>query len=125
MYETHFMGVVLCCLEATNHPPEFVLKVHEQFERIAVSRDDLVERYWSAHARRDASEMERLLSECNKLIRENKMLPSAESSAEGARFHVTVTDIGNLRINAATGRFHVGHSLRSVALFSGPAPAQH
>lgn len=124
-YEAHFMGVVLCCLEATNHRPEFVLKVHEQFERIAVARNDLVERYWSAHARRDASEMERLLSECNKLIRENNMLPPTESSAEDARFRITVTDIGNLRINAATGRFHVGHGSRSVALFSGPGPTQH
>ena len=124
VYEAYFMGVVLCCLEATDHGAEYVQAVHQQFERIAAARADLVERYWNAHARRDAGEVGRLLSVCAKIIREGKTMPAIGSGPEGARFEVTVCGIGNLRINAATGRFHVGYS-PGVPLFSGPGAAQH
>ena len=124
VYEAYFMGVVLCCLDATDHGAEYVQTVHQQFGRIAVARPDLVERYWNAHARRDAGEVGRLLSVCAKIIREGKTMPTIGSSAEGARFEVTVCGIGNLRINAATGRFHVGTS-PGVPLFSDPGAARH
>jgi hypothetical protein len=112
-------------LEATGHQSEYIHKVREQFDRIAETRADLAERYWKAVATRQASEMERLLTECGRIIREDKTLSPVDISTEGAPFRAIVTDIDNLRSNGATGRFHVGNGYRSVPLFSERGPTQH
>jgi hypothetical protein len=112
------MGVVLSCLEATGHQSEYILRVQEQFNRISDTRADLTERYWKAVSERQAPEIGRLLWECAKIIREGDMLPPVESNPAGSQFRVIVTGIDNLRINGATGRFHVGNSSRSVPLFA-------
>ena len=89
-------------MEATQHLPEFVASVHREFERIGHEQPELVRRYWEAFGNRDAGEMEKLLVNCQNILRENQDGPW----------------IGNLRINAVTGRFHVGNGNRNAPLFA-------
>jgi hypothetical protein len=105
MAEAVFMGVVLSCLERTGHDPQFVHMVRVEFLRIEAERPDLAARYWQAFGNRDAGEMEKLLSACSRLMDDNEK-----------------PNIGNLRINAVTGKFHVGNGNRNVPLFSSAIP---
>src|SRR5579864_770454 len=99
MSNSGFMGSILSGLEATGHHADFILAIRQEFERIAGEHPELVERYWRAFANRDAGEIERLLVACRKLMRDD------------------VPSIGNIRVNAVTGRFHVGNGHRNAAIF--------
>jgi hypothetical protein len=94
------MGVLLACLEATDHTSEFITEVELALDRIAQQRPDLVERYDEAFMKRSAADIETLLMICDRLL-------SSEDDIW----------IGNLRVNAVTRRFHVGNGNRSAPLF--------
>jgi hypothetical protein len=51
---THFMGVVIACLEAADFDPAGIRELANQLQQIAVQRPDLVERYNTALAARDS-----------------------------------------------------------------------
>ena len=92
---THFMGVVIACLEAADFDPVGIRELADRLQQIAIERPDLVERYDKALAARDAGELERLWFQCQLVLK----------------------SWANLRINAMTGQLHIGHGSRSFPLF--------
>lgn len=95
-----FMAVIDQCLQATGHDPLFIIAVRDSVDRIAAQRPDLVERYDRAAVNRDSAEIERLLLTCQAMLADDDDVW-----------------IGNLRVNAVTGRFHVGDGNRSTPVF--------
>jgi hypothetical protein len=92
---TNFMGAIIACVIAADYDQIVVKELADRLEQIAIERPDLVKRYDKALATRDAGEIERLWFQCQLILK----------------------SWGNLRINAITGRLHIGHSSRSYPLF--------